>query len=532
MRDRSPVTKAAALPERSRMRMPDWRAVAGATPDPRIVVCLLLVLALFLRAGFFFNPDYHTDEQFYFVVADRMWQGDIPFVDIWDRKPLGLFLLYAALRPFSGDTLIAVQLAGWLAVTATGYIVYRIALRFVTAWYAVLAGVLYLTWIVPFGGANGQPGVFFNLLTAASAALMLRLCADPRPILRYGNVIMAMVGIAIQLKYTPVFEGLFFGLFLIYLSWKTETPTRQIVGRSAIWIGLALAPTAAVFGFYLAIGEVEALIHANIVSTLIRSTLEDWYRTELIRYIALQIAPLAIVAAAGLYAHLRSKRTTLVKSFLVGWLIAALIGFACIGNFYDSYALPLIAPFIVLAIAFVARPGAIPLAIGMMLLVYPGIPSTYWLLETTQKSQSVIEGLSKKAEPFLAHGCMYIYDGPSILYTTTQSCIPTRFSYPDHLSNSVEENALGIDSGAEMQRIVDSRPAVIVTTSRRLVPKFNPATFGILERSLAADYVRIAEPVDGWKVRKYYLHARRDLVALQQAGKLNNTRQDHVAFTN
>src|SRR3546814_7596042 len=45
----------------------------------------------------------HGDEQFYLLIGDRMlnW-GATPYVDIWDRKPVGLFLLYSGIRLLGG----------------------------------------------------------------------------------------------------------------------------------------------------------------------------------------------------------------------------------------------------------------------------------------------------------------------------------------------------------------------------------------------------------------------------------------------
>ena len=55
------------------------------------------------RAQTFGNPVIGFDEQFYLLVGDRMIHGAIPFVDIFDRKPIGLFLIYGAIRLLGGE---------------------------------------------------------------------------------------------------------------------------------------------------------------------------------------------------------------------------------------------------------------------------------------------------------------------------------------------------------------------------------------------------------------------------------------------
>ena len=66
-----------------------------ALTNPRLRLPILLLVAIAARWLTFGNPLVHVDEEFYFVTAMRMWQGALPFVDVWDRKPVGLFLLYA-----------------------------------------------------------------------------------------------------------------------------------------------------------------------------------------------------------------------------------------------------------------------------------------------------------------------------------------------------------------------------------------------------------------------------------------------------
>ena len=57
---------------------------------------ILVVLSVLSRAATFNNPVIGFDEQFYLLVGNRMLDGAVPYVDIWDRKPIGLFLIYMA----------------------------------------------------------------------------------------------------------------------------------------------------------------------------------------------------------------------------------------------------------------------------------------------------------------------------------------------------------------------------------------------------------------------------------------------------
>src|SRR5882757_1607087 len=105
--------------------------LAGTHPIDRLLrsrLFQLLLLAVLVRLVTFGNPIVDIDEQYYFVVADAMRHGALPYVDIWDRKPIGLFLIYlpAALAgPVAG--IYIYQMMALAAVLLTALIIARLA---------------------------------------------------------------------------------------------------------------------------------------------------------------------------------------------------------------------------------------------------------------------------------------------------------------------------------------------------------------------------------------------------------------------
>src|SRR5438874_1960984 len=75
--------------------------------------------ALATRIWLFGDPVIQVDEQFYLLAGDRILQGAIPYVDIWDRKPIGIFLLYAGIRMLGGEGIYQYQLAATFAAGLT-----------------------------------------------------------------------------------------------------------------------------------------------------------------------------------------------------------------------------------------------------------------------------------------------------------------------------------------------------------------------------------------------------------------------------
>jgi hypothetical protein len=487
-----------------------------------IVLATLLIVALVTRFSYFGNPEYHVDEEFYFLVAQRMWQGDLPFVDIWDRKPIGLFLIYGALWPLRHGDMLAVQIAGLGFSVATGYVLWQIARRQLPALLASLPGTLYLLWMPVFGGANGQSPVFYNLFMALAARLLLEMGdheAASTAFRRKGLLAMLLVGLAIQVKYVAVVEGAFFGLYLVGLALARGMPVARVVRLGAAGALCVFGPTIAALGVYAALGHADAFVFANFQSIFLRARLAEPYLQKLTTYIVLMGLPLFVVSlgavlkvASGLGSAGRMAGRD--RLFLIGWSLAAFGGFISVGNFYDHYALPLLPP--LLALCACLFEAAIPTFILVLLL---GAWPVHWAPRTSMQimkdSRETVFGLAEAMRPYLPHGGLFIYDGPSFLYVAADAKPLTRFAYPDHLSNLVEQTALGIDTGKEMARILAARPAVIVTSDRGIIPRWNMATRPQLLAALTRDYREIARGKEGRGYRSYIVNVRRDLLADQ-----------------
>ena len=66
-------------------------------------IVIIAVVAVLSRAIWFGDPAGEPDEQLYSLIGARMLHGALPYVDLWDRKPFGLFLLFAFAHALGAD---------------------------------------------------------------------------------------------------------------------------------------------------------------------------------------------------------------------------------------------------------------------------------------------------------------------------------------------------------------------------------------------------------------------------------------------
>jgi len=421
-----------------------------------------VLLALLLRVCLFGDPIIHVDEEFYFLTGGRMLHGVLPYVGIWDRKPIGLFLIYAFAHAIGHGDVIAYQLLATASAAATALVVRALALRVSTPRASWIVAAAYLLYLPVFNGAGGQSPVFYNLPMACAAMLLVGLgdgCSDR--LRSRGAAAMLLVGLAIQIKYTAIFEGMFFGLWLLWRNWQQDRRFHVIAFNGVCWAALAVAPTIAAFACYAALGHASEFVQANFLSVMSRHE-PIGPSLQRLFWAVIDLSPLLL--AVGL-AHRQLKQSTEGK-FLIGWSSVAVVAYLAFGNYYDHYALPLLPPLCAAGAAGLTGPRPrkylAPTLLAASFLIGSFTAYRHW---RELGSEPEVERLTNVIRPHL-HGCMFVFEGHAILYDRLNACFVTRYVFPYHLSASKEANALGIDVLAELERIRAAQPSVVVIADR------------------------------------------------------------------
>lgn len=462
-----------------------FSAESGASPW--LVFFGLLAFALLARWQTFNNPVLGFDEQFYLLVGDRMLRGAVPYVDIFDRKPIGLFLIYAAIRELGGDGFVQYKLVACSFVTITAFLIYCAARPISNAFAASIAGSLYILWLNFTGGEGGQAQVFYNLPVLTAAILTWRAGRVPTRIVALGCAAMLLIGIAIQIKYTVVFEGLFFETALLWIYRQSGRRPADLIVTALLWIACALLPTAVAALAYWQLGALQPFVFANFFSMFGR--VPDPFSAQMIGLVKLCtiLLPLFLLCVLSLRDH--NSEATLNSKFIALWLGAAILGVLVFGSFLaPHYGMPILAPACIVAAPFFACYRKARLAAGVMLAA-AFIAGQIAIKESEFHKGGRAQALAvaQAAQPH--HGCIYVYDGYPALYMLTHSCLPTRWVFPGHLNTSDEASpkALGVDPAAEVRRILATRPEVIVDEA----PAYefgNPETRALVETELARNY--------------------------------------------
>ncbi|GAA5059657.1 hypothetical protein GCM10023208_27210 [Erythrobacter westpacificensis] len=452
-------------------------------------VCLLL-LAVFTfahRAVWFGDPVADFDEQLYSFIGWRMQFGELPFVDWWDRKPFGLFAIFGLIHALLGPSALAYQLAAAAVTSVSAWLTFLLARRCVDRVTATFTAAIAVMLIAAYANYSANSEVFFTPLMLGMAVLLVD--GDHPRFARRAMLAMLLGGLALQVKYTVLPQCLFFGCWALWVEYRRGRSLVLLAGLAAIIALLGLLPTLGVALFYAVIGEFEAFWFANFASFFERAAAPQGRWTSSF-YVG--VSPLVVLSVGGIYAAFRMKRPAPFGgwAFFAAWALSALASVLLPSTVYLYYYAALAAPVALVALPLLDRTGPLRIApailLSAVLLYLLSLPARY---EESLDQREAAHQLAAAIAPHVddKDNCLWIWDGPTALYRLSESCVPTRYVYPDHLNNALEANALEVDQLAEVRRVLATRPGAIVTAARGVTIR-NPEAMEIVEATLRRDY--------------------------------------------
>lgn len=452
---------------------------------------LYFALALLTRLPVFGNPVIHVDEQFYLLVGERMLQGDVPYSAIFDRKPFLLFAINAAFALFGQHALLAQQIGALLAAVATAMLLRQIALRALSGTLALLPGALYIAMLPGFEGIGAQSPLFYTPIVCLAALLTLR-AVETRQVLRNGALAMLASGLALQVKYSVVFECGFFGLTLLWLAARSGWPVHRIAAAALLWIGCALLPSAVIAcGFALG-GYWDAFWQANVIANMATAS----PLREALPRLAVNLAIVggALVCAAAGWRRLGWSNGT-GAVFIRWWFVAALGGYLAYGTWYTHYLLPVLAPLAMVAAAGFLPGGFLPrrAAAGLiaLTLLACGIRAAYLLREHGTAGQADL--IARTIDRHLgAERRLFIYAGDPGFYRLTGSRLPHPYVFPDHYSRNSARRFMPLSPPDALREEFANPPKVVMRVDK-LYPDRDQASDVWLSGELARRYRPVAK---------------------------------------
>ncbi|QDH13512.1 hypothetical protein E3E12_04095 [Formicincola oecophyllae] len=429
---------------------------------------MLLLWTVALRWRLLGNPLIYNDEDFYLYIGGQLLKGHLPYVSVWDRKPFGLFALYAFFHLFGSWRFWAYQLGAVMAVWGTALLIKNMAQSLTKhVWGAAFGGFLYVAALNMYVGYGGQAPVYYNFLMALAFWLLVRQWPDAPAtkgkLRQMGMASMGLVGLALTLKPTVVFEGVYLGLGFILLGLHNHLKWRTLLSDSVIWVLCALMPTLLIIGGYALSGHGHEWWFANVESIFQRhAELEPHNLKRFLRLVLIMAAVWPLAWAFHIrFTAIQKSRFALIS----GWALAAVVAVVVVGGFYNHYNLPLLLPFcVLLPVLFDNRITTLSVAVLGIYMTVAGEAKVIRQDRFANRHDydAMVKVLSQP------EGCVFEYDANPILLDATPTaanCQLTRWPFPAHLGLPREQGALGVTPNEyrEVVRVLSQHPRYIVT---------------------------------------------------------------------
>jgi 4-amino-4-deoxy-L-arabinose transferase-like glycosyltransferase len=338
----------------------------------RTVFGLVLWVAL-LRAPFLFVDPFGWDEGFYMIAGAQLLKGQHLYVDIWDYKPVGIFLIYAAIMLVSGNSVSAVVVASALAVLATTLLLAKIGGRvFGRPRAGLYAAILFPAYMLVTEGYGANAENFFIVFGALSMLLLGSHLSQPREMAQHRKVAFLfglIQGVALQIKFLTAPETAFLGLVFGLVVLSERRRLLDGVQLFASFIAAFLLPTLIVFAWFWRIGAIHEMVLANFISPAYYAksafgladpigALKEVMRAAYGQAPLMLAAAISLVAVVVLAIVRLPARAAVPYWLLLAWLLGAVFSSSYTGNFFDHYFIVLAPPLSLLAALGIDRIGS------------------------------------------------------------------------------------------------------------------------------------------------------------------------------
>ena len=462
-----------------------------------IIGAIFLVAAALSRLPSFFTSVYDWDESLYFMMAEQWRAGHLPYIALWDNKPVGIYAIFTVFQDIFGDRLFAMRIAVVIFVAATAFVIFKIAgtMRYhdkrLLNRSGLLAGLAFILCSISNDGLAANTELFMITFTSLAVLCAVHPIHFKNTPARRGFLTGLLLGISLMIKFVVIFEipAILFALLFLH---RAVTP-RQIAAILLACLAGGLLPALLTVLLYFYSGHLDQLIYSDIGANFLRESVGfrlvfSDIAAKILKWFPLYCAAFIMVFSLA-FAILKAPQNTFqdtgrrFQEFLVLWLLGAALGIISGKSFYSHYFIQILPPLcICLAWAIIAfaqgmnsRSFRVAGALLCSIFLIPAMSAaiTIWIslhaIMTVQggkisfhadASQQIADDISRVDPGHSAK--LYVFDYEPIIYVLADAVPPTRFAYPPFLTTCLLARVAGVQPQDELNRILATNPEFIV----------------------------------------------------------------------
>jgi 4-amino-4-deoxy-L-arabinose transferase-like glycosyltransferase len=442
-----------------------------------LYLLLFLVLGVLLRLLSFSDSLIDHDESTYAVIANNLLQGKHFFADVWDTKPIGIFLVFAGIIKIAGQSVEALRLAAALAIGLTAWFLYRTGRKLGKSnSLSMFSGLAYILMCsVHQWNFAANTEIFFNLTTVAGLWILLSKPENKGYLL--GGLVLGMGFLIKHFVLADVLAIWIALLFILPAGEKGKWSTRII--PLTLWMGLGFSlPFLLNATWFFYQGLWQDFFFANFV--LPRNYVSEARPGKALQYFSefhLIYFPLVLMLLAAIF---RGKDRPLAH-FAALWYGLVWLMILLPGKYFHHYYFQLLP---VLSLGVLAFPGSAPQIEAFLQkyrrMFFPASMALFiaWntLLQYRQftlrpdyprEMASFLKDRMEETDRLYCNGAM-------VIHFLLDEPVLHKYIHPTLLSKKEHREAAGIDRDLVFQSVVGQKPdwLVIEGNPSRLIREY------------------------------------------------------------
>lgn len=395
--------------------------------------------------------------------------GKTLFVDVYDNKPPGIFLLFGIIQMLPINGIVAVRIFAALFITFTAWFLYRSKYELSSNKNnSIAVGILYIMLISLFNwGLVANTEIFF----IGFSTLALYLITVPFKKFPIATIVLGglALGLAYIIKFVALFDFIAIALLWLSINHKQIRFPRIILLTFLAGIAFAL-PFALIHYWYYAHGFFEEFTEATYIIPTKYATHMSFMKAQ--AYVVsfhLITLPVILMFYLGVYYRFRNKGDLFDKWIPILWYLLIWYGVFLPGKNFFHYFAQLFVPICFFAPDFFNIPSKINnylvknrtwlvAVVISLFFVYQFVDQyrEYWAKPDTCKE------IAKEINSRKKQNDLVFTNYRNTIYYLCDTESPSKWVHTSLLFDPKHIKAMGINKNKEIQKIIKRSPAFIV----------------------------------------------------------------------
>lgn len=269
-----------------------------------------LLLAIFMSISGLFFPVHH-DEGVFLTISGQMSKGYVPYLDYFDHKPPGIYLVLMLLKIIFGQSILIIRSFVLIVNLISSILIYFIGRRLFSFKAGLFSAVVYMIINPVFQGNFSLTEPFVNLFILASFVKIIELRKY------YSLLNIFLVGLLLGIA--SIFKQAALVLIPVYLFFVVFNNNR-LLNNFIVFLSALISPYLIVFLVLNIYGAVSEAFQQIFVFNLVNY--HPWPFLELIRSFPKFIYPLPILWLSLVYVIFKKKKNGFKTRLLIFSIIS------------------------------------------------------------------------------------------------------------------------------------------------------------------------------------------------------------------